>query len=620
MLSVLALAALGCVLGIAAEPLAGRHDGMLEQAIDVLRLLTTGALVLALLLGPGVAWRTLVAAERWPSLGFLPLPGLLLLVGVGGVAWLLADVADPKFVCLAVVGPALGGLLACLLTAPKEEVFDADERRCLLVVGCALGLAAARALWSLGPDGELYGSTVSRTLEVGDRSDSRISFILPQLVADGSGPYGPLGTAMFAPYNFSSRGPLPGLGTAPVVLLSGGRPPAAYPEQPWAPFDAQGFAAYRLAMMTFACTALLAAWDLTRRLVGAKGAYFALLLVATTPFLVHEVWFTWPKLLAATFVLLAAICVISGRPLGGGILVGLGYLMHPVALVSLPALGLIAAWPLSGAEWRRPRLLSPLLLANGIVVFLLAWRLLNGDRYQQSGFLDYFLQAGVDAHPPLGEWLGFRLQSIANTLVPLLLPLGNSDNPSINVVGGGSSPVQHFFFQYWNTLPFGVAIMFAPLLLVALWRALQRWPWPVFATIVVPFVFFAAYWGSYSTGMLREGLHALVLTLLVVVACQQAASGFPWLRSVRVRLLLSLRAVELLAVAAVPTLGTRQAILAGTFALSDTVALLGMLAFTACLGTLVWSSNRTTLAGENRGPTEVPPTPPAGDGGRRTRP
>lgn len=592
MLGVLALGALGCLLGLIAEPAAGIHGGIREQLLDLLHVAGTAALALALLLGPGILWRAL--GPHRPGLGFLFLPGLGLLVGLGALAWALAGASDPRGVCFAAAAPVLAALAAGLLWAPPGEIFDREERRALLVVGCVLGLAVARALWSLGPDGELYAGTISRTLEVGDRSDSRISFIVPTLAAHGAGPYGTLGAGQFSPYNFSSRGPLPGLASAPVVLLSGGRPPAGYPDQPWAPFDAQGFMAYRLAMMSFACTAFLSLWDLVRHLAGRGAAYLALLLAATTPFLVHEVWFTWPKMLAASLVLLAAICVISERPGRGGLLVGLGYLMHPVALLSLPVLGLIALWPLRGASWRRPRLREALLVA-GLAVFAIAWRLINGSHYDQSTFLNYFEQAGPVAHPPPWDWIEFRLESVANTLVPLLLIVASSSNGSINMVGGESPAVIHLFFQYWNTLPFGVAIVFFPLLLVALWRAGRRWPWPVLAAVVAPFLLFAVYWGSYSTGMMREGLQAWALTLFAVVACEQAASGFGWLRSAPVRALLALRVVEVVAVAMVPTVATRGELLSGTVTLTDAVAVAAMLAFGAALGALVWSSSRLVI-------------------------
>jgi hypothetical protein len=590
LLAVLALAALGCLIGLIAEPADHLHGGTREQLLDLLHVAGTTALVLSLLLGPGLAWRAL--GETPLSLGFLFLPGFALLACCGGLAWALAGSADPRAVCFAVAAPLLLALAGTLVWAPPGELLERDERRCLLVAGCALGLAVAKALWSLGPEGELYAGTISRTLEVGDRSDSRISFIIPTLAAHAEGPYGPLGSGQFSPYNFSSRGPLPGLASTPLVLLSGGRPAPGFPDQPWAPFDAQGFMAYRLAMMSFACTAFLALWDLVRRLAGGPAAYFAVLLAATTPFLVHEIWFTWPKMLAAAFVGLAAICVISGRAGRAGLLAGAGYLMHPVALLSLPALALIALWPMRGAVWGRPQVKQLLLLGAGTVAFGLAWRLINGDHYDQSGFLNYFEQAGSNPYPPLLDWLEYRLKSVANTLVPLLLPIASATSGSINVVGGESPGTIHFFFQYWNGVPFGLAIVFLPLLVVGLWRAARRWPWAVFATVLVPFLAFAVYWGASSTGMMREGLQTWTLTLIAVLACEQAATGFGWLRSAPVRALLALRALEVLAVATVPVLVTREQLISDLFTLTDAVAIAAMLAFTAALGALVWSSSR----------------------------
>jgi len=598
MLIVAVLGGLGLLLGLLAAPGAAPH-GTADQLLDVLRLLCTTALAISLLYGPGFAWRALNRPQRPGSLAFLALPGLGLLFLTGGLAWLLADSIDPRDLCFAILAPVQIWLIGMLVWVDPQPLLEPEERRCLIVVGCVLGLALARALWSLGPEGELYGGTISRTLEVGDRSDSRISYHLTQLVAHGAGPYGSLATSFYSPYNFSSRGPLPGLGSAPLVFLSGGRPPAALPEQPWQPFDAEGFMAYRVAMMTFACTAFVTLWDLTRRLAGAKAARLALLLAATTPFLVHEVWFTWPKLLAGSFVLMAGICLISKRPLAAGALAGLGYLMHPVALLSLPVLGLIALWPLTGARWNRPRLSQAVLLALGLVGFLIAWRLLNGDHYDQDSFVNYFKQAGLDFHPGLWTWTEFRLKSLATTVVPLLLPFAFADNPSINMVGGTSPPVIHYFFSYWTTVPFGVAIVFFPLLLASLWRGARRWPWAFTATILLPFLLFVVYWGSSSTGLMREGLHIWVLSLFVFVACQQAASGFPWLRSKAVKGVLLLRVAEVLAMTTVPTLVTRHELLGNSFEASDAVALLAMLGFAATLAWFVWSEPEP-LAGSDR--------------------
>ena len=98
----------------------------------------------------------------------------------------------------------------------------------------ASAIGIGRAAWSQGPEGELYGGTISRTLEADPRSDSRISYNVVMLVTHGDTPYGAIGTFyLHAPYNFYAHGPTPGLAAMPVVLGGGAAPPRAYPEQVW---------------------------------------------------------------------------------------------------------------------------------------------------------------------------------------------------------------------------------------------------------------------------------------------------------------------------------------------------------------------------------------------------
>jgi hypothetical protein len=82
----------------------------------------------------------------------------------------------------------------------------------VLGVGALLaGFAVAKANLSYGPIGELYGGKVSRTLEVGGHSDSRISYHVVQMVANHLAPFAPVANAYFAPWSFTSRGPLAGI-------------------------------------------------------------------------------------------------------------------------------------------------------------------------------------------------------------------------------------------------------------------------------------------------------------------------------------------------------------------------------------------------------------------------
>jgi hypothetical protein len=603
-LALFLLGLVGCLLGIADPPAAGIQGGHGEQLLDLIRLGTAVTLILGLLLGPGAALRVLTNREDPIGLAFLPLPGFLLMFAAGGLAWLLGGSADPRAVACAVMLPVLLGSGAIVFALGEGPIFDHDERRTLLTVGCVLGIAIGRALWSLGPAGELYGGTVSKTLEVGDRSDSRISFIISQLVAHHEAPYGQLGSYLFAPYNFSSRGPAPGMAAAPFVLMTGGHPAAAYPEAPWTPFDREGFVAYRLAMMAFAATAFISLWDLLRRVAGRRVAQFGLLLAATTPFLVTETWFTWPKLLAASITLMALICVVERRFLLAGLLAGFASMMHPVALVSVPVIAIVVLWPLRGARWNRPRIGALAKMVVGLVAFPVVWRLLNGSHYDQNQFFEYLKQAGFDLHPSAGTWIHYRLHSLADTVVPGLPWFGDGHNISINEVGGISPGIIHFFFQYWTTVPFGFAIVFLPMLLLGLWRALRRWTWGVMALVVLPFVGFTIYWGASTSGMMREGLQFWALCVIGVLACEQGAERFRWLRSLPARLVLVFRAVEVLGVILIPTLSTRHEVLSSIYWPTDLVALALIFAMVGTLAWAIWSE----------APPDTPPEAAPGTG------
>jgi hypothetical protein len=585
MLAVLTLAGIGCMLGAFDQP--GAPTATLHTEIgNLVRVGCTTALALALLFGPGILVR--IYGPRI-GLAYVPLPGLALLIAVALLAWVAGGAASPRAICFAVFVPVLALIAFALVTADRANIFDGEEQRALGFCGLALGIAIGRTIWSLDPAGELYAGTISRTFYAEPRPDSRIPFLISEMIAHHQGPYSPAAEALFAPYNFSSRGPLGGLAAAPVVFMGGGRPPLESPEQAWSVFDEQGFMAFRLAMMTYSVTVLLSLWELARRIAGTGAARMAIVLGAATPFLLDELIFTWPKLLAASFVLLGALAIVERRAFLSGVFVGIGYLMHPSALLALAGIGLLALWPLRGANWRRPDLKALVLLVVGVAISLIVWRLVNGHHYDQNGFLEYFREAGSEVHPGVGAWLNYRLGSLGNTTVPLMLPLFYASNHSINVFGGQSPGVIHFFFQYWAGVPFGLAIVFFPMLLISLWKAARRWPWPFFAVVVAPLVLFTAYWGSSVTGMLREGMQSWVFALLAVVAVQQAAGGFGWLRSAPSRAVLALRAVETLAAVVGMTLGTDGfGLLSDKLTLNDLAAVALMLACSLGMAWAIW--------------------------------
>jgi len=154
MLGVLAAAAIACLLGVLDPPEANLTPGAGRELLDLVRVSSTTALAIALLLGPGLLWRSLGRSLR---LAFLPLPGLALLALTAGLAWAVAGEIEPRLVCFVILAPALGLMLGALVgLGPEKDLLDSEEKRILLIVSLGLGLAIGRSLWSLGPEGELF--------------------------------------------------------------------------------------------------------------------------------------------------------------------------------------------------------------------------------------------------------------------------------------------------------------------------------------------------------------------------------------------------------------------------------------------------------------------------------
>lgn len=564
------------------EPFVIRSVDNLEICKQLGWILLAAVTSIVAFLSPG-----LILRRKRRNLHFIwvPLPGVVLFAFIGLLAWIGPDLISARFICRIGLFVIIGFATYNFVRFPLSLYTALIERQVLLVLLIVVSIATAKTIYSLGPAGELFGARISRTYEVGARSDSRFLYHVVQLARFRESPFGSLATRLYAPWSFSHRGPIAGLAVTPIVLSPRVNLTPTWPDQPWSPFDPEGFEAYRVAMIVLACCGLLTVFGLARLFLPADWAFFAFLIAATAPFTIHEIYYTWPKLIEAGFVLLAAYLAFRGRSLFAGFALGFAYLVHPSALISIPALlGIVILRKRKNPtpyDW----IDGVFAMGLGVAAWLALWRLVNNGHYAQDSFFAYFKMTGGLKPPTAMNWLRSRLDSVLDTLVPLNLILFHRWSLELQSIYEFSPLTIQFFASYWDTLPFGAGIAFFLLgllrLLYLAYRKARAW---FLALLVIPFALFVPYWGWGLSGLLREGLHAWFLGLIlfaVVIWYRFARRSGLFFRIVNGTLLFS--GFETLCVLLLPTIVSQHSFVQPPFVLSDTVALVGMFAGTAAL-------------------------------------
>jgi hypothetical protein len=556
------------------------------QLWSLFQLITTTCLVLTLLYGAGLLWfgrrpRPLTA------LACAILPGPLLLAGLGLACWMLGGTFPPALVARVGIATMLGWIG---WTAWRRRT-GADlprEVRIVVAAGALLsGFGVAKANVSFGPSGELFRDRVSRTLAVGQHSDSQISFHVVQAIAHHLGPYADQTKLYFAPWRFGSRGPLAGLMATPVVLASGAKVPFDHPTHPWRPFDREGFAVYRIACIILASLAGWVVFAVGAALAGAPWGLVAAMMAMLAPFFVHEMYFSWPKLIAGALVLVAFLAAHQRTPFVAGVMIALGYLMHPLAALSGPFLALwLLAQPNAGPWWTR--LSRPAWFATGALVLVLPWQVVGhlqpDDGANQNVFLHYFFFAD-SAHATWPTWWKSRWDNFANTFLPGFLLTADPAHPSLNSIYEPSDRWVKASLLYWNTLPFALGLPGFLLAAAAIVQACRRALAIVCVTVFGPALFLIVYWGAASTGLMRQCGHALFLSVIVVAAWSLARWPGAWSQKAVAWFLhpacFAWRAMEILLIAFGTTLLHQRPDVAGLFGWND---LLSLAAAATCLG------------------------------------
>jgi hypothetical protein len=512
-------------------------------------------------------------------LAFAILPGPLLLGGLGLACWILGGLFSPVLLARGGIILLLGGI-GWNAWRRRGGAELPQEVRIVAAAGALLtGFAVAKANVSFGPSGELFHDRVSRTLAVGQHSDSQISFHVVQVVAHHLGPYAEQTKLYFAPWRFGSRGPLAGLLAAPIVLASGAKVPFDHPTHPWRPFDREGFAVYRIACIVLASLAGWVVFAVVATLAGPAWGLPGATTAMLAPFFVHEMYFSWPKLIAGALVLAAFLAVHRRTPFVAGVMLALGYLFHPLAALSGPFLGL---WLFAKRNGYSPlaRLKSVAWFAAGSLVLVLPWQIVGrlhpDDGANQNVFLHYFFFAD-SAHATWPTWWRSRWDNFANTFLPGYLLTADRTHGSLNSIYAPSDRWVQASFLYWNTLPFALGLPGFLLVCAALVQACRRAFAIVCVTVFGPALFLTVYWGAASTGLMRQCGHALFLSVIVVAVWSLATWQSAWTRKAVAWFVhpacFAWRAVEILLVAFGTTLLHRRPEPAGLFGWNDLISL-----------------------------------------------
>ncbi len=564
-------------------------ESRLQSSLLLLKQLGFSILAMAAsfvaLLAPGFIARQKIQRRRGQlfSIIWIAVPGLLALALLGVAAWFWPSWFGPRHIKAATLCRlALLIFFAYatwhFLRFGFSRVITATEQRVLLIVLVLAAICAAKSIYSLGPVGELFHDEISRTLEIGGRSDSRLPYYVAQLVGLRQRPASPLARTLYDPWTFSDRGQLVALAAAPLVLAGPVSVPDHAPSDLWTVFDAQGFSAYRFSMIVFAACTLLFVFGVSALFVPTEWALLAVLVVATSPFFVHDIYFTWPKLEAAAFVLLAAYLVLQSRFFLAGFALGVGYLCHPSALLSAPTiLFLIALAPRSGSRKFGKLLRESLAFLVGLFFWLACWRIVNGSNYSQGKFLDFAFAAGNLTRTP-AHWFSYRLTSLLNTLVPLNQFLFHAHDENVNAIERPSPAIVRFFVQPWSAVPFAVGgAWFFCLLRLLYLGFLKARSW-LLLVLLIPLLIFTAYMGIDSSGMLKEGLHAWFLTLLIfsVIVWKKFDAQSQSFWKVCNYALLS-RVVDLLLMMLLPAVSTQHSLVRASFTPTDVAALCTMI-------------------------------------------
>jgi hypothetical protein len=546
-----------------------------------------------LLFLPGFALRCGWVRFQTANTAFFVLPGLGALVALGWLAWLSPVLGA----CAASFWLIVNLLLAVELTRtwwrygaalPSNVMTPLCVYALVCVSALAFGVLPLRVAQEFGANSTSQSRMIASPPDHGIPFSSAVYFYLGHNGKTENADY------FGQDWSIASRGPITPFAINALFHVFGARPRpfAGTSLEAW-PASADGYYLAHIFMILANALVVLAGAELAKALAPNSRfvSHTALAWLAAAPAVMINIDFTWPKMLASAFFLLAAKAVIERRSAWlAGMLAGLAYLTHPVGALFTPMLVLFAmhqTWRETepSASRARSAIRTALWITAGWLLCATPWLAFK----IHLGFPDAFTRypfgdgRGPLAAESLGSWLYCRWSNLWYSITPGAFFC--SSNMKSWIEGPVSEPMRWAVY-YAKTLPAGLG---HGLFFAAIWALVRpttsglpvgfrRWLLTgSFATILI-------LWGFSGDGLGRNCLEPLVLLVIIYAA---AARDWPrWL----VGLLAALSLAEAVSVRVI-------GVVEGSSAFPRTGEILGLsvICLFAGVGAVFMASNTTLL-------------------------
>lgn len=504
----------------------------------------TAAAIGGLLFVPGILVRRATAGRWLAETAHLPLPGLVVLVGLGWLAWLDADwgwVTARSW--LGVVGwGALGEAWRAWRGECREERSGTSgEEWALAAYALVCAGVLAFAVLPAPVVQELYSRSPARARMVASPPDHVIPFRTAEYFHSGRDGREDSDAYFGKDWSLTSRGPLAPLAINGLFYLLDARPRsvAATSLRTW-PAAVEGYQVARIFMVLANAWVLLAGAALARTLARREGegdaaeaaGWRAMAWLAAAPFIAINLDFTWPKLMATASVVLALVAWVETRSaVRAGLLAGLAYLCHPVGALMTPAIVLF----LAVEDWHRGEHFAQVgrqvaRFVGGWMLMSLPWLVFKMHLGHPDAFWDYPLGDGRGTLLAEGwsSWMLCRWHNVWYSFVPGAF--WASDLMQTWLFGTLSEPAR-WAVAYAKTLPAGVGHATFVVLVGILMRA-RRGERLMFGGCVLggSMATMLVFWGYSADGLGRNCLEPFAVLALVLGAASTKMSrrGAMW--------------------------------------------------------------------------------------------